>query len=641
MSTIKILRFFSSCLIIAASLSGTNVSHSIAHAQSNSEYILGPLAPDAICTYRTAVFSDSPFGYWRLGEVGGTTADNIGSLGSTLHGTYQPDVIFIEDSLIIGEYNPAVGFAGSANSYVIIPSDNSIEAQGPYNAKTVELWFKASAPLASGKQVLYEQGGEKNGLNIYLDGNSLYAGAYATPVDPGDTYGTWVNTPILADTIYHVVLVFDGSSQTVAGYANGTIFGIATTNFTQIETAYRGNGVGGVNDYTLFHDGAFTELKGKNFTGIIDEVALYNRALSPSRIQLHAQGCVAQSCQYQEKVDADVPIAYWRLGELIGTTAFNYGSLFDIYGTYNNGVTLGMGSLVALDPDMAAGFDGVDDFVSIPNHSHINLFGPHVAKTIELWFKADILTGKRILYEQGGIHKGLNIYLNGTQLTVGAWNNDTGAWVATAVTAGIPYHVALTYDGSSRLVTGYLNGVNFGSADIGYDAIDGHDGAIGIGAVNNETRWSNSEATTLDGWNFKGVIDEVALHNIVLSQERISAHAGGCSATAIALSSFDVASSIGEVRLSWETVMEMDAIGFNLFRSSNLDGERIKLNSDLIPSQAPGEVIGATYEYLDKNVQFGQEYYYWLEFIDTGGPTVFGPQPTKAAFGLFMPAILH
>ena len=636
------LRLFSVCLIIAAIFLNTNISGAVAHAQTNRKFVSGPLAPDAICTYKTTVFSDSPFAYWRLSETRGTTADNIGSLGSALHGTYQSGVTLDETGLILGETNPAVGFTGSITSTVIITSHPSIEAGGPYPAKTVELWFNASDPIAAGKHVLYEQGGDKNGLNIYLDGSSLYVGAYATPVDPDPTYGTWVNTPVSADTTYHVVLVFDGSFQTVTGYLDGTSFGTAATNFTQILSATRGNGIGGVNNYTLFHDGAYTELTGKNFTGVIDEVTLYNRALSQSRIQLHAQGCVAQSCQYQENVGIEDPIAYWRLDESIGTTAFNYGSLgIDAYGTYTTGVTLGISGLVSLDSDTAAGFDGANGSVRIPNHSHINLFGPYTAKTIELWFNADTQSGRRVLYEQGGIHKGLNIYLDDAQLTIGAWNNDTGAWVATAVTTGIPYHVVLTYNGSDRLVTGYLDGTNFGSADIGYNVIDSHDGAIGIGAVNNETRWNNSSTTLIDGWNFKGVIDEVALYNTVLSPARISAHAGGCLPTAVTLSNFEVTPFIGEVQLSWETSIEIDAIGFNILRSTHLDGERVRLNNDLIPSEAPGGIIGASYKYLDNDVQAGQNYYYWLEFIDSGGKTIYGPQHAQTLHGLFMPAILH
>ena len=357
-----------------------------------NKFVSGPMAPDAICTYKTTVFSDSPFAYWRLGETSGTTADNIGSLGSILHGIYQSGVTLPETGLIIGDTNPAAGFDG-INHYVMIPSHSSIEAGGPYPAKTVELWFKASDPIATGKHVLYEQGGDKNGLNIYLDGSSLYVGAFATPL--GSTYGTWVNTPVVADTIYHVVLVFDGGSQTVTGYLNGTSFGTAATNFTQIEYASRGNGIGGVNNYTLFHDGAYQFPTGDNFFGVIDEVTLYNRVLAQSRIQLHAQGCVTQSCQYQEKVGADDPLAYWRLGESIGTTAFNLGSLgIDVYGIYINGVSLGAGGLVLLDSDTAASFDGVDDYVSIPNHSHINIAGPYTAKTIELWFIRRHLIGQ-------------------------------------------------------------------------------------------------------------------------------------------------------------------------------------------------------------------------------------------------------
>ena len=86
-----------------------------------------------------------------------------------------------------------------------------------------------------------------------------------------------------------------------------------------------------------------------------------------------------------------------------------------------------------------------------------------------------------------------------------------------------------------------------------------------------ETRWNNSETSpaSSDGGYFNGVIDEVALYNTILSQSRIEAHAGGCSPTAVTLANFDATPIVGEVHLTWETAMELDAIGFNVFRSKS------------------------------------------------------------------------
>ncbi len=82
----------------------------------------------------------------------------------------------------------------------------------------------------------------------------------------------------------------------------------------------------------------------------------------------------------------------------------------------------------------------------------------------------------------------------------------------------------------------------------------------------------------------------------------------------------------GTIQLDWETVSEVDNLGFNLYRAESLDGRQIKLNDSLIPSQGPGSPTGYTYSFLDRAVRAGRTYYYWLEAVDIYDVTErFGP----------------
>jgi hypothetical protein len=98
----------------------------------------------------------------------------------------------------------------------------------------------------------------------------------------------------------------------------------------------------------------------------------------------------------------------------------------------------------------------------------------------------------------------------------------------------------------------------------------------------------------------------------------------------------------GRTLLTWVTGAEIDNVGFNLYRARTIDGERSKVNNDLI--LASGEVAGSTYTYEDTNAGDG-EYYYWLEDIDTSGrTTLHGPQSAQASStspgtSLFLPVI--
>ncbi len=94
----------------------------------------------------------------------------------------------------------------------------------------------------------------------------------------------------------------------------------------------------------------------------------------------------------------------------------------------------------------------------------------------------------------------------------------------------------------------------------------------------------------------------------------------------ITLAAFDaLALSTHQVQVRWETVVEPDAGGFNLYRSAALDGERVMLNHELIPGQAAGAPAGAAYTFTDSGVKPGRVYSYWLEFVDAQGRTPFGP----------------
>lgn len=82
-----------------------------------------------------------------------------------------------------------------------------------------------------------------------------------------------------------------------------------------------------------------------------------------------------------------------------------------------------------------------------------------------------------------------------------------------------------------------------------------------------------------------------------------------------------------EVTLGWETASETDNLGFNLYRATSVNGERITINGGLIPTNLPpGSPFGAEYEYTDTPMGRARTYYYWLEAVDIYGNTeLYGP----------------
>jgi hypothetical protein len=94
---------------------------------------------------------------------------------------------------------------------------------------------------------------------------------------------------------------------------------------------------------------------------------------------------------------------------------------------------------------------------------------------------------------------------------------------------------------------------------------------------------------------------------------------------AVTLGSFTAQVEGGHVLVAWETLSEIDTLGFNLWRGLAADGSDRELLT-FVPAQAPGSTQGAVYQVQDAVVQFGATYWYWLEDIDLGGrTTLHGP----------------
>jgi hypothetical protein len=96
-------------------------------------------------------------------------------------------------------------------------------------------------------------------------------------------------------------------------------------------------------------------------------------------------------------------------------------------------------------------------------------------------------------------------------------------------------------------------------------------------------------------------------------------------ATLINLASFTATPKAGKVILQWSTESEIDNAGFNLYRSESENGEYIKINTSIIPAKG-SSTQGASYEFVDSNVQNRKTYCYKLEDIDLKGTsTMHGP----------------
>jgi hypothetical protein len=104
--------------------------------------------------------------------------------------------------------------------------------------------------------------------------------------------------------------------------------------------------------------------------------------------------------------------------------------------------------------------------------------------------------------------------------------------------------------------------------------------------------------------------------------------------TAIDLARFEARAEGAAIALEWETVSEVDNLGFNLYRAESQDGVPVQINDGIIPSQVLGAPLGAIYQFRDETALPGTTYYYWLEDVDIHGKSMYHG-PVTAAYKLY------
>jgi hypothetical protein len=99
------------------------------------------------------------------------------------------------------------------------------------------------------------------------------------------------------------------------------------------------------------------------------------------------------------------------------------------------------------------------------------------------------------------------------------------------------------------------------------------------------------------------------------------------SGTGVTLNYFNAVAAEEGLLFEWETASEVDTLGFNIYRSTDLGTTKEKINPDLIPTKFLGTTLSAKYDYLFIDPLNPGVYYFWLESVDiSASPSVFyGP----------------
>ena len=437
------------------------------------------------CITPTGSYGDSS-SYFNIGKAG--------SLGEYFNGTIS-DVIILDKALseteVLNLYNTGTinttGYYHEINFpldegtgtevytdegkfggyYEFDGINDQIEINPSIFNSDVETWcveFNINDFTGSNSRVLGFTGGRGN-IVVRTD---LKLGAEMTDATRGLRFiGTTILEP---NTPYFACVDYDNEVLYLNGEIDDAVAQTIGTSATE-DTLYIGSR-GGSN----------------YFNGTIDEVKIWNRALTQTEIQ---EEMSANAVANPEGI-----VAYYDFNEEEGTTVYD-----------NNHLTTGNGQTDDINDaifkwDKAMSFDGVDDYVEINNADSFNESG-----TMSLWHNANSFSNARVMISNNDFSPSLQLRLNGNKYVVYANNSITSdSYTYSSNNLNEYYLTTISYNSTNVLI--YVNGILKDTFNFGGDFSDTND--LYLGSYGGASDY------------FDGSIADVRIYDRALSEAEIT-----------------------------------------------------------------------------------------------------------------------
>ncbi|TSC88932.1 MAG: thrombospondin N-terminal-like domain-containing protein [Parcubacteria group bacterium Gr01-1014_3] len=440
--------------------------------------------------YPTNRFDGGLVGYWSFNgsDVSGTTATDRsgGGLNGTIAGAPK------RRGGVVGQ---ALDFDGADNTVSV--AHNALLSPA---SVSVEFWMLANREVNFQGPVMKTSSGTWNdGYGFYNRSTNSKFTWWVDDYDASASPGGYVtiDMPSLGQW-HHVVGTYDGATVTlyIDGAVSGTPFSYAT-GITYVDSTL---------SIGLPPSGSYWD-------GAIDEVRVYNRAMSATEVAEHYKTTARtegdkQSISQNNRYDGGL-VGFWPFNgaDISGVTAS------DRSGQGNNG-TLTSGPTTATGVvGQALKFDGVNDYITIANPGADDFgTGP---MSVSAWYKTGSLGYMTpIDNKQAGTNlAGFNLYVNTNTNTMRFRIANGAAQAETVGTKAINdnqwHHSVGVRDGDT--ITLYTDGAQDGTPTTGVSA------------------WDITSANTIQiaayqspGGFWNGPLDEIRLYNRVLSATEVA-----------------------------------------------------------------------------------------------------------------------
>lgn len=226
--------------------------------------------------YPDEVLADNPVAYWRLGEASGEIASDVTGQHP---GTYVNGVVLGAPGALAGDTNSAATFSAAAQTKIEVPYTAALNPP----AFTIECWARVTGNAGVYRSPLTSRhiapGNATSGYIFYAGNNNRWQ--FWT--GPGSGWQNMQGPTIVEGEWAHLVGTYDGTTKRF--YVNGAEVGsvLTTVQLNQNSLLRIGGGASENEVGDLF------------FEGDIDDVAVYNSALSAERVAAHYQAGVTSS----------------------------------------------------------------------------------------------------------------------------------------------------------------------------------------------------------------------------------------------------------------------------------------------------------------------------------------------------------
>jgi Ca2+-binding RTX toxin-like protein len=437
----------------------------------------------------------------------------IDASGSNNHGTIT-GATFVP----AGKIGGALRFDGN-DLVTVLDTEATLALE---TGMTIEAWVNPSATPSGWTTVALKENGPGLSYALYANDGAPRPGGTPFPagyINVGQDVAARGTAALPLNAWTHLATAYDGANLRL--YVNGVLRRtVAVTGLITVGDIHGPLRIGGNN---AFPDVAGV-FGGEFFTGLLDEVKVYNRSLSAAEINLDMGGTPPP----QPTPVAGLVLNLSLNTDTVVSTGTTVSTASDASGLGNHGTVEGAVP-VAAGKGGALLFDGVDDVVTVADSPSLDLT---TGMTIEAWVNPSVVGGlngwETVVLKEGAEARvccsnllSYALYAHdaaaGPAGYIRTASLDQGIHRTPAIPAGAWTHLATTYDGANLRI--YVNGA--------LAATRGVTGGIEVGV--GPLRIGGNKA--FPGEFFKGLIDEVKVYNRALSAAEIGADMGAAPPT--------------------------------------------------------------------------------------------------------------